>query len=164
MNEQQILARRRSAGFAAFFFSGVCAISSGVVVSLLQEQYGFAYGVTGTLRTDSVTSCSTPTTLRLGHYALPVYDTPIQENVTELHGGLKAYTIYNGKHSLAFVPLKGWSQIEFIRTKGLHPETQFAKTINATADVSGPTELKALMLFKVGRFKPEEIQKSLDQL
>ena len=49
MNEQQILARRRSAGFAAFFFSGVCAISSGVVVSLLQEQYGFAYGVTGTL-------------------------------------------------------------------------------------------------------------------
>ena len=49
MNEQQILARRRSAGFEAFFFSGVCAISSGVVVSLLQEQYGFAYGVTGTL-------------------------------------------------------------------------------------------------------------------
>ena len=49
MNEQQILARRRNAGFAAFFFSGVCAISSGVVVSLLQEQYGFAYGVTGTL-------------------------------------------------------------------------------------------------------------------
>ena len=49
MNEQQILVRRRNAGFAAFFFSGVCAISSGVVVSLLQEQYGFAYGVTGTL-------------------------------------------------------------------------------------------------------------------
>ena len=76
----------------------------------------------------------------------------------------EAYTIYNGKHSLAFVPLKGWSQIEFIRTKGLHPETQFAKTINATVDVSGPTALKTLMLFKVGRFKPEEIQKTLDQL
>ena len=49
MDAQQILARRRNAGFAAFFFSGICAISSGVVVSLLQEQYGFAYGVTGTL-------------------------------------------------------------------------------------------------------------------
>ncbi len=49
MNQQQLLARRRSAGFAAFFFSGICAISSGVVVSLLQEQYGFAYSVTGTL-------------------------------------------------------------------------------------------------------------------
>ena len=36
-------------GFITFFFSGICAISSGVVVSLLQEQYGFAYGMTGTL-------------------------------------------------------------------------------------------------------------------
>jgi len=35
--------------FITFFFSGICAISSGVVVSLLQEQYGFAYGMTGTL-------------------------------------------------------------------------------------------------------------------
>ena len=35
--------------FRSFFFSGICAISSGVVVSLLQEQYGFAYGMTGTL-------------------------------------------------------------------------------------------------------------------
>ena len=32
-----------------FFFSGICAISAGVVVSLLQERYGFAYGMTGTL-------------------------------------------------------------------------------------------------------------------
>ena len=31
------------------FSSGICAISSGVVVSLLQEEYGFAYGMTGTL-------------------------------------------------------------------------------------------------------------------
>ena len=28
---------------------GICAISAGVVVSLLQERYGFAYGMTGTL-------------------------------------------------------------------------------------------------------------------
>ena len=42
-------ARLRNTGFATFFFSGICAISSGVVVSLLQEQYGFAYGMTGTL-------------------------------------------------------------------------------------------------------------------
>ena len=38
-----------NAGFATFFFSGICAISAGVVVSLLQERYGFAYGMTGTL-------------------------------------------------------------------------------------------------------------------
>ena len=47
MNEQKT--RLRNAGFVTFFFSGICAISSGVVVSLLQEQYGFAYGMTGTL-------------------------------------------------------------------------------------------------------------------
>ena len=41
--------RLRNVGFVTFFFSGICAISSGVVVSLLQEQYGFAYGMTGTL-------------------------------------------------------------------------------------------------------------------
>ena len=48
MNQQQN-ARLRNAGFATFFFSGICAISAGVVVSLLQEEYGFAYGMTGTL-------------------------------------------------------------------------------------------------------------------
>ena len=41
--------RLRNAGLIAFFISGICAISTGVVVSLLQEQYGFAYGMTGTL-------------------------------------------------------------------------------------------------------------------
>lgn len=41
--------RLRNAGFVTFFFSGICTISSGVVVSLLQEEYGFSYGMTGTL-------------------------------------------------------------------------------------------------------------------
>ncbi len=36
-------------GFAAFFLSGICAISSGVIVSILQELYGFSYSTTGTL-------------------------------------------------------------------------------------------------------------------
>ena len=46
---EQQNARLRNAGFITFLFSGICTISSGVVVSLLQEQYGFAYGMTGTL-------------------------------------------------------------------------------------------------------------------
>lgn len=41
--------RQRNAGFYAFLMSGMCAISSGIVVSLLQEKLGFAYGMTGTL-------------------------------------------------------------------------------------------------------------------
>ena len=46
MNEQQILARRRSAGFAAFFFSGVCAISSGLsLMNIGNLVAGFLSGV-----------------------------------------------------------------------------------------------------------------------
>lgn len=41
--------RQRNVGFYAFFISGICSISTGVVVSLLQEQLGFNYGMTGTL-------------------------------------------------------------------------------------------------------------------
>lgn len=41
--------KQRNVGFLTFFLSGICAISSGVVVSLLQEQVGFGYGTTGTL-------------------------------------------------------------------------------------------------------------------
>ena len=49
MEQQPQNTRLRNAGFLTFFFSGICAISSGVVGSLLQEKYGFAYGMTGTL-------------------------------------------------------------------------------------------------------------------
>jgi len=41
--------KQRNAGYAAFFISGICAISSSIVVSRLQGSYGFAYGMTGTL-------------------------------------------------------------------------------------------------------------------
>ena len=41
--------RLRLTGYTAFFLSGICAISSGVVVSVLQEIYGFSYSITGTL-------------------------------------------------------------------------------------------------------------------
>ena len=41
--------KKRNAGLAAFFFSGMCAMSSGVIVSLLQERVGFDYSTTGTL-------------------------------------------------------------------------------------------------------------------
>ena len=41
--------RARRAGFLAFFLSGICAISSGVIVSLLQESRGLDYSMSGTL-------------------------------------------------------------------------------------------------------------------
>lgn len=39
----------RMTGLSAFFFSGICAMSSGVVVSMLQEMYGITYSISGTL-------------------------------------------------------------------------------------------------------------------
>ncbi len=39
----------RRIGYLAFFVSGICAISSSVIVSLLQESRGFNYSVSGTL-------------------------------------------------------------------------------------------------------------------
>lgn len=39
----------RTTGFTVFFLSGICAISSSVIVSVLKETYGFSFGVTGTL-------------------------------------------------------------------------------------------------------------------
>ena len=40
--------KQRNTGLFAFFISGICSISAGVVVSILQETYGFAYSFTGT--------------------------------------------------------------------------------------------------------------------
>ena len=36
-------------GYSAFLCSGICAISAGVIVSILQEKYGFSFSVSGTL-------------------------------------------------------------------------------------------------------------------
>ena len=47
MEKSQIL--QKNVGLFTFFISGICVISSGIVVSLLQETYGFAYGMTGSL-------------------------------------------------------------------------------------------------------------------
>ena len=42
-------AHLQKTGFAAFFLSGICAISSGVIVSILKDLYGFSFGTTGTM-------------------------------------------------------------------------------------------------------------------
>ena len=38
-----------NSGMAAFFLSGICAISAGVIVSLLRDRYQFSYSFSGTL-------------------------------------------------------------------------------------------------------------------
>lgn len=41
--------RLRRVAYLTFFLSGISAISSGIIVSLLQDKYAFSYGMTGTL-------------------------------------------------------------------------------------------------------------------
>ncbi len=47
MNKKNI--RQYRSGMAAFFLSGFCAISSGIVVSILRDHYQFNYSFSGTL-------------------------------------------------------------------------------------------------------------------
>ncbi len=47
--KSSIQASARRAGMWAFFLSGICAISSSVIISLLQEQRGLDYGTAGSL-------------------------------------------------------------------------------------------------------------------
>lgn len=50
MQPQQLRRRTaRNVGFAAFFLSGICVISCGVVVNLLRTRYGLPYAVAGSL-------------------------------------------------------------------------------------------------------------------
>lgn len=41
--------RMQRTGWIAFCLSGICAISSGIVVSILQQKYNISFGMTGTL-------------------------------------------------------------------------------------------------------------------
>lgn len=50
MSESKPLRKRLcNSGLLAFFFSGMCAMATGVVVSLLQDMHGLSYSTTGTL-------------------------------------------------------------------------------------------------------------------
>ena len=41
--------RLAKVGYITFLLSGICAISSGIIVSVLQQKYGLSYGMMGTL-------------------------------------------------------------------------------------------------------------------
>lgn len=47
--ETQRSKRAYNSGMAAFFLSGICAISSGVIISLLWDRYQFNFSLSGTL-------------------------------------------------------------------------------------------------------------------
>ena len=47
--DNNLRTRQYRAGMTAFFISGICAISAGIIVSILRSQYQFSYSFSGTL-------------------------------------------------------------------------------------------------------------------
>ena len=104
----------------------------------------------GILRIDRLVSPS-DVNLRLGHYSLPQLDVPIKEEIRKVNG-YQVRIISNGVYQLAMVSLEGWTSMEFVPSKGLHPESEMSEVINVTDKFSaGKTNGKiysTLMLWK----------------
>lgn len=82
----------------------------------------------GILRVDKNNS-NKPISMRLGHYALPKLDKEIITTTKKVKG-YKVTIIDNGVYQLATIPLLGWQNIEVVKAKGLHPESDESSVIN----------------------------------
>lgn len=101
----------------------------------------------GVLRVDKVTVPS-PTTIRLGHYALPeIGGKPITKKIM----GNNTTVISNGEHQLTMIPLAGWPKPSFIQTSDLHPASKQAGLLVCEKKVEKENVMVTLMLWKKGK-------------
>ncbi len=101
----------------------------------------------GVLRVDKVTVPS-PTTIRLGHYALPeIGGKPITKKIM----GNNTTVISNGEHQLTMIPLAGWPKPSFMQTSGLHPASKQAGLLVCEKKVEKENVMVTLMLWKKGK-------------
>ncbi|WOO40845.1 DUF2264 domain-containing protein [Rubellicoccus peritrichatus] len=84
----------------------------------------------GMLRVD-LNRSKVPMNVRLGHYALPLLDEPMVQEVRNI-AGREIYLMSNGKYQLALIPVLGWEKADFIDSEGLHPESMFSTVINTS--------------------------------
>lgn len=103
----------------------------------------------GILRIDKVIS-PVQTDIKLGHYSLPEFSTPIKESRKD-NVGQSRLIINNGKFSQAMISLGGWDKQEFVHVEGLHPESNKCTVINAIAKLpKGEKIFATLQLWKKG--------------
>ncbi|WP_072053066.1 DUF2264 domain-containing protein [Hymenobacter terrenus] len=96
----------------------------------------------GILRVDQVAGpAGTP--LHLGHYALPVRQSPIRRETRQVKGR-SVQLLDNGAYQLALVPLSGWEAVQVYDTKGLHPVSAESAVINASSTLKAPKSRPAL--------------------
>ena len=115
----------------------------------------------GTLRADKVIASEKPTKVRLGHYALPKKTGNVATKTISLGDGHTAYIINNGEYELAMIGLEGWGDMEFVTTKGLHPESDECVVIDAEATVSKGDRLVCLQLMTKKSFTKSQLRKSV---
>ena len=115
----------------------------------------------GTLRADKVIASEKPTKVRLGHYALPKKTGNVATKTISLGDGHTAYIINNGEYELAMIGLEGWGDMEFVTTKGLHPESEECVVIDAEATVSKGDRLVCLQLMTKKSFTKSQLRKSV---
>ncbi|MDE3234778.1 MAG: DUF2264 domain-containing protein [Bacteroidota bacterium] len=102
----------------------------------------------GILRVDRLCT-DTSVAIRLGHYALANTRGAIREQSRTMNG----YTVKiidNGEYQLAMVVLKGWKEMEIVKSHGLNPVANESKVIDATDRLlpSSPKLYITLMLWK----------------
>ncbi|WP_435139173.1 DUF2264 domain-containing protein [Formosa sp. A9] len=102
----------------------------------------------GILRID-INNSKTPIPMRLGHYALPRLNQDIVYTLKRIDGHDIAI-IDNGVYQLAMVNLKGWEDIEYIETEGLHPTANTSGLLNVSANYlpERNTVFSTLLLWK----------------
>lgn len=102
----------------------------------------------GVIRVDKV-SVPQPTTIRFGHYTLPLKDN--ETIVTEESRKIKNATIIsNGEYKLALVNLNGWDKSFVVTPEYLHPVTDKCGLIMSESHVEKDEYFVTLTLWKKG--------------
>lgn len=115
----------------------------------------------GILRVDKVMSTDS-LKLRLGHYALPQLKGSIKEEIRNVKGH-QVHIINNGIYQLALISLEGWNSIEFVRSNGLHPESDQSEVINAS-DRFSPAKRSQKMYISLMLWKKADEKWTNDEL
>lgn len=101
----------------------------------------------GILRVDRINS-DTITEIKLGHYALPEYSSPVRITSKKVKGH-DVVIIDNGVYQLAMVNYSGWKEIKAYSTSGVHPESSRSTVINAADVINAESKIfVTLMLWK----------------
>ena len=87
----------------------------------------------GILRIDMIKS-PIPITVRFGHYALPIKSKAPITNETTINNHT-TFVVDNGEYKLGMINWNGWNTMQFVTSKGLHPETEESIVINAESEV-----------------------------